>query len=328
MTEVEEFQIKPFGVGIRNDPPSMYCFYNSTLGQRRRRMPFRPIMEAIEKKKSVVDVDEVVKYMVKRHHFYAQCISEEKLRGYVCEVLKHHKIQPKVLLPVATVPPPALKTTTKPMDAPVEDQAKSELKLLSKEVINSKNLNILKDEELKQVKEVMDIDFKKNQIKKEDPGFQYDLKKDFGTPKEKSDWDSDSDEKHSKPVALGTAPIPGAGVLKALEPVIKPLAPLQKELAPVAGPIPLASTQIKTTVPTVEAPNPVVVQKELASVAAPIPIVSTKINSVPPVEAPNQAIKPESKPALVSEEPKKPKPKNEIDALLDTFEKSTAGNVF
>jgi hypothetical protein len=262
-------------------------------------------MEAIEKKKAVVDVDEVVKYMVKRHQFYAQCISEEKLRGYVCEVLKHHKIQPKISLPLAQVPVPTFQSVVKSIEPSNVDQGKTGLLPLSKETINSKNLNKLQDEELKKVKEVMDIDFKKNQVKKEDPGFQYDVKKDFGTPKEKSDWDSDSDEKPSNPKAVAVAPVPVPTDVKTVDVIPKTLVPLQKELPQLVAPLPVPRL--------INASNP-----PLGANATPEPT----------GETPNTAQKLESKPVLASEEPKKPKPKNEIDALLDTFEKPAAGILF
>ncbi|KAJ8323884.1 hypothetical protein O5D80_007115 [Batrachochytrium dendrobatidis] len=56
------------------------------------------------------------------------------------------------------------------------------------------DLNKLNDAELFAIKTTMESDFSKNQIRKEDKKFQYDIKKSFGPAVEKSDWDSDSED--------------------------------------------------------------------------------------------------------------------------------------
>ena len=56
------------------------------------------------------------------------------------------------------------------------------------------NLNALNDTELAKIKETMQAEFVKKQVAKDDPNFVYDLKKDFGPPTEKNDWDSDTED--------------------------------------------------------------------------------------------------------------------------------------
>ncbi|KAI8915879.1 CEP19-like protein-domain-containing protein [Gorgonomyces haynaldii] len=53
------------------------------------------------------------------------------------------------------------------------------------------NLNKLDDKLLAEVKKAMEIEFKKSKISKDDPQFQYDLRKEFGPATEPNEWDSD-----------------------------------------------------------------------------------------------------------------------------------------
>ena len=46
-------------------------------------------------------------------------------------------------------------------------------------------------EELQRAKDRMSIDFEANRIKKDEDGFVYDVRRDFGEPEEASGWDSD-----------------------------------------------------------------------------------------------------------------------------------------
>ncbi|KAJ3044389.1 Centrosomal protein of 19 kDa [Rhizophlyctis rosea] len=56
------------------------------------------------------------------------------------------------------------------------------------------NLNKLGDEDLAKVKEAMNEQFERNRVGKDDPEFQYDVKKSFGPPIEDNDWDEESDD--------------------------------------------------------------------------------------------------------------------------------------
>eukprot|EP01147_Barroeca_monosierra_P002737 gene2737-5608_t len=58
--------------------------------------------------------------------------------------------------------------------------------------VNQGNLNVLPDELLEERKKEMHQDFERHQISKDDPAFQYDVRKDFGPPKQTSNWDSDT----------------------------------------------------------------------------------------------------------------------------------------
>ena len=51
------------------------------------------------------------------------------------------------------------------------------------------NLNKLTTEELNEVKAEMDVDFRKNQIQPGQPGYQYDVRKQFDGDKADNSWD-------------------------------------------------------------------------------------------------------------------------------------------
>ncbi|XP_023332792.1 uncharacterized protein LOC111704703 isoform X2 [Eurytemora carolleeae] len=63
------------------------------------------------------------------------------------------------------------------------------------------DLNKLSDKELRRRKEIMDLSFEKNNIKKGDPGFVYDKKVEFKGVKEAADWDSGSDIEDKNPIS-------------------------------------------------------------------------------------------------------------------------------
>lgn len=58
--------------------------------------------------------------------------------------------------------------------------------------IGDEDLNQLDDEEVKKKKEIMDVGFEKNRIKKEDSNFEYDVRKDFDNDQYEAEWDDDS----------------------------------------------------------------------------------------------------------------------------------------
>ncbi len=105
-------------------------------------MPVHPVIEA-KKEKKPVDCEEVVSFLLKRHGFYAEAIPKSVLTTFVTRILEHHGLLNTTV------------TTSIPKDV---------------------NLNKLPDKELEAVKSAMDVDFKKNQVKKEDPSFVYDVK--------------------------------------------------------------------------------------------------------------------------------------------------------
>ena len=57
---------------------------------------------------------------------------------------------------------------------------------------NDEDLNKLSDEELNEKKNEMNKYFDKNNIKVGDPGYQYDVRKDFNHEEYAAEWDEDS----------------------------------------------------------------------------------------------------------------------------------------
>ena len=69
----------------------------------------------------------------------------------------------------------------------------------SEKMLEKINLNKLNDREVTVVKKMMDQKFAKNQLKPGDPGFQYNIEKDFD-PEESNDWDKSQSLQSIKPV--------------------------------------------------------------------------------------------------------------------------------
>nr|KAJ3421840.1 hypothetical protein HK105_002119 [Polyrhizophydium stewartii] len=135
----------------------------------------------------------------------------ERLIGMVC---RHHKIQvkpkqepvradtpqtaaPPADLALAASPRPSLgEGAFKPAVAPLAPLfARPSLLEPLAPLAPVLDLNKVDDSALSAAKQAMSSVFSKNQIKRGDAAYQYDVKasKDFGPPVEKSDWDSDSD---------------------------------------------------------------------------------------------------------------------------------------
>ncbi|GFR46471.1 hypothetical protein Agub_g8048 [Astrephomene gubernaculifera] len=75
----------------------------------------------------------------------------------------------------------------------VEAEAAEKL-VIGLELSGDLDLNKVTEVELKMAKAAMEQDFRKNQLRPGDPGYEYDKQEDFGPPVEPNDWDDSDDE--------------------------------------------------------------------------------------------------------------------------------------
>lgn len=55
----------------------------------------------------------------------------------------------------------------------------------------------MSEEENKKAKAIMSVGFERNRLKPGDPGFEYDVRKEFAQPTEECDWDEEGEEEDS-----------------------------------------------------------------------------------------------------------------------------------
>jgi hypothetical protein len=169
--------IQPYQVGIRYQPPCLYVYYSCNLGitifntgKRRRKIPLHVIQKLLKtKQKEQVNVSSIIQSLQNNHTNYVKPIAPTQLRELLYKVLSHHKLNFIQQKPTATnilgdLPPlPVSKPNVPAVPAvPVVDV--------------NQNLNKLDDNDLKKVKDAMNVQFEANRVKKDDPGFTYDVK--------------------------------------------------------------------------------------------------------------------------------------------------------
>lgn len=148
-------------IGVSFSGPSLVLLYSENGNTRKRDMPLRDL-------KADSDCRNIVNRIKLRHSKYLESISDIRLEKLVMLAKEHLKGEG------------------------LENGLQNVESLLK--VDPEENMNKLTDTELKRRKELMDLTFEKNSIKKEHPDFVYDKEVEFKPSKNAADWDDESDE--------------------------------------------------------------------------------------------------------------------------------------
>ena len=157
-------EIKVQKCGVRFNPPAVIVTYkvNKTGKVHRRTMPLRNF----NKRSGIARVAEDLRNNA-RHKKYLEPVPLHQLEKLIC----------------------VIRDTMNGMSLDASLVKNNELDTLDP----NEDLNKVDEETLKRKKAIMDETFEKNRKKPGDPGFQYDIEKDFeGGAIESCDWDSDS----------------------------------------------------------------------------------------------------------------------------------------
>ncbi|KAJ3012555.1 UNVERIFIED_CONTAM: Centrosomal protein of 19 kDa [Siphonaria sp. JEL0065] len=214
----EKMRYIPQEIGAKFNPPAIYLFFKDTqTGKlKRRKMPVRAFVLDKDSPQAVGSTEEIAKQLVSRHQIL-ETASIDRLIGILSRLRTQLKIPEPVIqktnppplvqkpklsdlpsLPAKSMLPVPKKSSDIP---PITAAAKpADVKPLTAAVDGNVNLNKLSDQELSIIKNDMNTEFEKNRIKPGDPGFQYDVQKQFEPTTEDNDWDSSSvSEVVSKP---------------------------------------------------------------------------------------------------------------------------------
>ena len=167
---------------IKYDPPTLVVFYEikDTGKLHRRSIPVRDVKKLLAKEK-IVD-----KLLRESHHAkFLEPFSRKQLEKLV-EML----LNPSSRIPVTNI------------DDGFDENPKfgSKPKISDNDIdFDSANLNKLDDNKLDEIKEQMNESFEQNNVKPDDPNWQYDVEVDFEEPtghvgRIESGWDDDDEE--------------------------------------------------------------------------------------------------------------------------------------
>ncbi|KAJ3311979.1 hypothetical protein HDV04_003475 [Boothiomyces sp. JEL0838] len=152
-------------------------------------MPVRGIRsDTIKKKNGVLDYEDIIEELSSRHWPLLNGFPHQKLIEFINIMYKHFHPD---------------KATTATLNETQAAKAVPEKKLSAEALDTSsgaskRHSRDRRDEDLRKIKDEMNIQFEKNKIAKTSDKFEYDVKKDFGPATEPSDWDSDEDSSSKK----------------------------------------------------------------------------------------------------------------------------------
>ncbi|KAJ3327700.1 Centrosomal protein of 19 kDa [Blyttiomyces sp. JEL0837] len=212
--------IQPNKIGIRFNKPTIILFYTDkrTGHYRRRKIPVRDLVKSDDENKVYPSTTTIVDNLMK-HHAVLSSITRETIERMYSKIRIKNNI-PATTTTMATVelakpksgsswlndlpPLPAKGLSSpnelKPLERPKMDSSSTPTPAPIAKIDLNANLNKLDDKNLNEIKKFMDKDFEKNRVKPGDPGFQYDLQKEFEKPTEDNEWD-ESDSESPEPAS-------------------------------------------------------------------------------------------------------------------------------